>query len=129
MSRAARITTACIVLILIGILIVTSLSETQVDFVCKGSFDGTEERVELHFRLSQYRWWVGVWSESDGNILMELPDGSFEYLADVADEDPIFQIYKSPEELIPVGRFSKISDKLTVQTAFGRYNGSCRATK
>jgi len=57
--------------------------ETQI--VCKGSFyqDGKAlDEEEIYFKFQKYRWWVHLWSDSDGTVHIDR-NGTLDYIHNI----------------------------------------------
>ncbi len=53
---------------------------------CKGQYFLKGEVVdegEVFFKFQKYRWWVQLWSDSDGDGYVEYKDGYLDYLNDL----------------------------------------------
>jgi hypothetical protein len=95
-------------------------------YECKGTIISNESRqpATVYFRLEEYRWWVHLWSDSDGNFWLELPGTGVDYYSGVErlGED-LIKIQRSPTELS--GSFSRLSQRLSIQTSLGAFEGTC----
>lgn len=109
-------------------LIVVNFSATESNFKCTGqiSLNGDTQSKTVYIKLTQYRSWVGLWSDSKGNVRLEIPNEAVIYYSRINKTGDMFQIYRSGEL---AGNFSKISKSLMIQADdFGIFDGSCVVT-
>ena len=78
----------------------------------------------IYIQLEEYRWWVGLWSDSDGNLKLEIPRRFNEFYEHIVDIDIQLQIYSKPQEM--KGYFSPLSKVLSVKTTLGFFDGKCK---
>src|SRR3990167_10017820 len=80
MKKAYRYFGAIVVVMVALFLIVANFSAAESRLRCVGeiSSDGSTEAATVFIRLSEYRWWVGLWSDSDGSLNLEIPNTLFE---------------------------------------------------
>lgn len=120
----------------IGLLIVVALGlffvvvnfsiAASTRYECTGTIGAKEPRqpATVYFRLEEYRWWVHLWSDSDGNLWLELPSAGADYYSKIErlGED-LLNIQRTPSELS--GSFSRLSQRLAIQTSLGVFEGNC----
>ncbi len=110
-------------------LFVANFSEVASNYECTGEISAGENKhsISLFIVLVDYRWWVRLWTDSDGRVHLEYPDqllGNFFHVVKVGNHRHIFD---SPNEL--KGNFSTLSKTLALQTPFGFFDGKCVGTK
>ena len=117
-----------IVLVIALFVFVANFSSVESRFSCSGeiSHNGNTETSTIYIKLEEYRWWVGLWSDSDGNFFLEIPNTHVEYYSNVLDTGTQIQILGHQKEL--KGNFSKLSKTLALDTPFGFFDGTCRVT-
>ena len=74
---------------------VVNYSSVETSFECPGAFtngDATEPAT-IFFGLEEYRWWVGLWSESDANLRLEVPNEWVDYYAQLVEVGDQIQIH------------------------------------
>ena len=51
-------------------LFVVNFSAVETRFQCSGEIasQNTRQQTTIFMKLDEYRWWVGLWSESDGSV-------------------------------------------------------------
>lgn len=51
-------------------LIVVNFSAVETRFQCSGeiSSHGNSQQDTIYMKLHEYRWWVGLWGDSDGSV-------------------------------------------------------------
>lgn len=114
---------------IIVLVIVARYSEATASYVCEGHFDQSDasDTSTLHIRLSAFRWWVRFWSDGvDGVMHLELPDGRLVYYAQLEDVGLKWLIAKDRGD-ISAGSFSKLSQRLRLDTPSGEFDGECHA--
>lgn len=114
-----------LILFLAGVYIVFAyFSTTSVNYECYGSVSGSSGRQNLSVfvRLDVYRPWVGLWSDSDGSMWVEIPNEFVDYHSSLQDVGTQMQIL---DDGSPIGNFSKLSNTLAIQTVMGFFDGSC----
>jgi hypothetical protein len=75
-------------------------------------------------RLTEYRWWVNLWNDSDGMLRVEIPGNnaeSFFYLKRVKDQ---IQIWAERDATIS-GSYLLPSAKLFIAIKPGDFRGIC----
>ena len=80
--------------------------------------------------LEEYRWWVGLWSDSDGSVKLEIPSkwiGQFAFFGHVVDGGYLLHIYNSPIE--QKGTFSKLSKNTEIGDIVWFFDGKCERIK
>lgn len=64
---------------------VANYSTVESRYKCLGevsSTDGSHPET-VYLKLEEYRWWVGLWSDSDAAIHAEIPNTSVDYFGNV----------------------------------------------
>ena len=113
-------------IVLLGIVLLVVLSNfsaVQSNYECLGeiAYDGSTQPTTVYMQLEEYRWWVGLWGESDAVLVTEMPnEGLFEYYPRLVGSDIVLQISDGAGDL--KGAFSKLSHMLTLDTAAGACN-------
>jgi hypothetical protein len=104
--------------IFIAIAIKYSIAETS--FQCNGEISG--ESSTIFIKLGEYRWWVHLWSNSDGDLKLEIPNRYYDYYSPLTEIGDQLQIWDREKQR---GNFSKLSNALTLDTATGVFKGTC----
>lgn len=116
--------------VLLLFVFVANFSAVESRFQCPGeisSKDGSRP-VTVYLKLEEYRWWVGLWSESDAAIHVEIPNTHIDYFGNVKKVGDQYQIFDSAQRI--KGNFSTLSKALainlplTLQTDF--FDGTCK---
>ena len=111
-------------------LFVANFPAVESRFQCPGeisSKDGTRP-ITVYLKLEEYKWWVGLWSESDAAIHLEIPNTYVNYFGNVKKVGDQYQIFDSDKRL--KGNFSTLSKALAInlpihlQTDF--FDGACK---
>ena len=119
-----------LLLVVVGLfLFVANFSSVASNYECAGeiSFDESSESKTIYIVLEEYRWWVGLWSDSDGNVKLEIPNKHLDYYSHVVEVGSQLQIYDPPNEM--KGHFSTLSKTLALKTPYGFFDGKCVGIK
>jgi hypothetical protein len=109
---------------------VAKFSIVEFRFQCPGEISSTDgsHPVTVYLKLEEYRWWVGLWSESDAAMHIEIPNTHIDYFGNVKKVGDQYQIFDSAKSL--KGNFSTLSKTLAIQlplklkTDF--FDGTCK---
>jgi hypothetical protein len=125
--RILKLTAAILVAVGAVYFVVMNFSAKESTFVCSGTVNATagQSPAEVFLRITEYRWWVHLWSESDGSVSLEVPNTTVEYYGHVKVVGDQLQIYRDPSSM--KGNFSKMSHYLLLSTSVGPFEGSCVA--
>jgi len=109
-------------------LIVANFSTTESDFQCSGEVTSVAPTYPLtiYIKLSEYRWFVSLWSDSNASLNLEVPNTWVDYFGHLEKVGNQFQIYESyPNEKVLKGNFSSLSKVLAIELPFGFFDGTC----
>jgi len=100
-------------------------SAVESRFECSGdiSAEGVSHPTTIYMVLTEYRWWVGLWSDYDGNIWVELPDKTLHYYGNI---EKILTNYHINDPISGRGTFSTLSKALDIKTPYGFFDGKCK---
>lgn len=106
-------------------LFVVNFSSAASSFACVGNTSSPQgsRPATVYIKLEQYRWWVGLWSESNGSLHVEVPNTSIDYFGHVVKVGDQFQIFDGQRNL--KGDFSALSNTLAFGTTSGFFDGNC----
>lgn len=115
-----------IVLLIITFGVVLGFSSEVSRFECDGQITSKNDTqpATIYIKLEEYRWWVGLWSDSNGNLRLEIPNMVYQYYSHIDDLGELLHIYPSPDEFR--GSFSKLSKILAIETSVGFFDGKCK---
>ncbi len=108
-------------------LFVAYFSAVETRFQCSGelSSDDNSQKGILYMKLNEYRWWVGLWSDSDGDVTLEVQNkplvDQFVSIEKIGDLLTIYDHEKRPQ-----GYFSTLSKTLAVTTSRWSFDGTCK---
>lgn len=116
--------------ILLLFVFVANFSAVESRFQCPGEISSTDgsRPVTVYLKLEEYRWWVGLWSESDAAIHVEILNTYVDYFGNVKKVGDQYQIFDSAQRI--KGNFSTLSNALAMnlplklQTDF--FDGICK---
>jgi hypothetical protein len=106
--------------------LVDLFSSKESQLVCHGTLDRSNESigVDLNMRLTEYRWWVNLWNDSDGMLRVEIPGNNAEtflYLKRVEDQIQIWTV----RDATTSGSYLLPSAKLSIAIKSGDFRGAC----
>ncbi len=128
MQKTAKLISLALLGLLIVFIIIIKFSEVETRYSCVGEFskDGKSNTVTIFFKLTQYRPWVNIWSDSDGYINLEYQDQFVDYFRHVEKVGDKIKIFKTHPEKVIVGDFSLLSKSLIFDSSiYGIFRGSC----
>jgi hypothetical protein len=117
-------------LVVVGLfLFVANFSSVASNYECKGEIASGETKAPktIYIVLEEYRWWVGLWGDSDGNVKLEIPNEHLGYYSHVVEVGNQLQIYDPPNEM--KGHYSTLSKTLALKTPYGFFDGKCVVIK
>lgn len=104
-------------------LVVGLFSVKETSFRCEATLPQSDENVDVYLKWGQYRWWVGLWSDSAGEIYLEIPNKLVWIQTETRISGPQIQILSWEGEYF--GYFSKLSGTLAVDTPAGFLDAKC----
>jgi hypothetical protein len=127
--KVMKILGAVGVAVLLLFVFVANFSAVESRFQCPGELSSTDgsHPLTVFLKLEEYRWWVGLWSESDAVIHIEIPNTYVVYFGNVKKVGDQYQIFDSSQRI--KGNFSTLSKVLAInlpvklQTDF--FDGTC----
>ncbi|MCP5268245.1 MAG: hypothetical protein H6943_04295 [Zoogloeaceae bacterium] len=111
---------------LFGVTIVFSSVETRYE--CSGTLaeKNATVKAKIYLKIERYRWWVKLWSPSDGALWVEVPNRVGDYYSSLTSVSDQIQISRTKEELKGLwGYYSLLSNTLILETSAGKFNGQC----
>lgn len=90
-------------------------SSVESRYECVGKLSSTdgEKPLTVYLKLGTYRWWVGLWSDSDGEIHTEIPNTHIDYFSNLKKVGDQYQIFDFRMNI--KGNFSTLSNVLSLQ--------------
>ena len=127
--KAAKYLGILLLVIVSLFLFVANFSSVTSNYECTGEISSGEskESKTLFIVLEEYRWWVSLWSDSYGNVQLEIPNEHVGYYSYVIEAGNQFQIYNTPKEM--KGSFSTLSKTLALKTPYGLFDGNCTSSE
>lgn len=112
-------------------LFIVNFSAVESNFRCSGeiSLDGNTRSKTIYMKLTQYRPWVALWSDSNGAVSLEIPNEWVEYYGQVEKVGDQLQIFETYPKKTLRGNFSLLSKTLAIdlESPFGFFDGLCIA--
>ncbi|MBU1180259.1 hypothetical protein KJ885_04910 [Patescibacteria group bacterium] len=135
MKKSTKKIVSIIILIIITLIlgavslffIVVKFSAVETRFKCSGeiSYKGKTYSTDVYIKVNEWRWWVGLWSDSDGDVALEIPNTIHERYNHVEEVGEVLHIYRGYPNLR--GQFSKLSKTLAIDIPFfGFFDGTCK---
>ena len=124
--KLVKILGALVVAVVLLFLFIVKFSAVESRFECPGkltSKDGSHP-VTAYIKFEEYRWWVGLWRESDAALYLEIPNTAFDYFGYVKRVGDQYQIFGSQKNL--KGNLSTLSKTLALSTSVGFFDGVCK---
>lgn len=103
-----------------------TFSGSESRFECQGTVleEGTESPKKAFIRISRYRWWVGLWSDSWGSAWIEIPNETIIYISHIEESGDLLGLWESDRTLR--GNFSTLSRSLQLSIRNGQvFAGTC----
>ena len=134
-ARKIFLRAAILIVVLVAVLVVvTNFSAVRTDLKCEGEIvtDEQTRSSTIFMSFDEYRWWVGLWSDSDGSLFVEMSAGGnyiyFDKLKELGGMQT-WQIFKGySEDPALYGQYSALSKTLLLRTPLGLFEGTCTAT-
>ena len=123
--KALKYLGALIAVVVLLFLFVAKFSSVATTFACVGktTTEGASQPLTVYIKLEEYRWWVGLWSESDASLHVEIPNRFVDYFGHVLRVGDQYQIFDFSKSL--KGNFSTLSKALALSTPAGFFDGTC----
>lgn len=105
---------------------VANFSSTESRFQCSGEISsaGNSQPTTVYIKLEKYRWWFGLWGDSDGAVWLEIPNMTFEYYPHTVEVGDQLQLFDSDKNL--KGNFSTLSKAIAISIPVdGFFDGTC----
>jgi hypothetical protein len=124
--RTVLATVAVLVVVIGGFFLVGDTAHGS-RFRCEGRFESgpVSEPMTVFLEIAEYRWWIGLWSDSNGSVWIEVPTEWVDYAPRVADLGELVRFYGVRNEA--KGQYSKLSQALTYERPNGVFEGTCKA--
>ena len=124
--RTVLATVAVVVAVIGGFFLVGGTAR-ESHFRCEGRFESgpVSEPMTVFMEIAEYRWWIGLWSDSNGSVRIEVPTEGIDFAPRVADLGETMQIYGFRNEA--KGQYSKLSQTLSYELPKGVFEGTCKA--
>lgn len=125
--KALKIIGGLLVFVVLLFVFVANFSAVESRFECSGKITSneSEQPATVFLKLQTYRWWVGLWSDSQGSAWVELPNQVVRYFGHITEAGDLLQLWYAPGEF--GGNFSNLSGAVGLELgAFGVFEGACK---
>tara|TARA_R110002020_G_scaffold52042_3_gene146790 strand:+ start:358 stop:756 length:399 start_codon:yes stop_codon:yes gene_type:complete len=124
-KKILKVIAALLVTLVLLFVVVAKFSAIESRYECKGTIisNGITRPTLVYIKLNEYRWWVGLWSDSDGSLNLEVPNEFVDYFGHLKEVGDLLQIFDHSKNL--VGSYSRLSGTLALQTDLGFIDGTC----
>lgn len=130
MKKLAKIFGFIILGVILLFIFITRFSTVESRIRCEGNtvYNKTSHPLTIYFILTEYRPWI-FWSNSDGNIKLEIPNEWNEYYPYLKKIGYNILIYEEYPQLELRGNYSELSKALAIdlKPPFGFFDGNCTA--
>lgn len=113
-------------IVLAGFAVVAKYSVVATVYECSGTLapDGDHTWLaEMFVKHNRYRWWVHLWSNSDGEITAEVLHGMRAYYSEVEEFGDSINIAQDGTRM---GVLSRLSMGIDLKTPEGLFTGTCK---
>lgn len=111
----------------VGFVVVVNFSAVETFFKCSGkvSHQDNSQQAIIFMKLHEYRWWVGLWSNSAGDVTLEVQNKPLTAVySQVTKNGDLFNFYDF--DRTPIGYFSTLSKTLAITTRYWVFDGTCK---
>jgi hypothetical protein len=124
-KKLLKIAAALLVVPVLLYVVAVNFSAIESRYECKGTIisNGITRPTVVYVKLNEYRWWVGLWSDSDGSLNLEIPNEFVDYFGDLKEVGDQLQVFDHSKNL--VGSYSRLSGTLALKTSRGFIDGTC----
>jgi hypothetical protein len=124
--RVAKYLGVLALIVIALVTIVLNFSSIESRFECSGKLSAGQasKPATVYIRLATYRSWVGLWSDSNAALWLEIPNETVDYFERVVKSGDQLQIYGPKKDI--KGNFSTLSRALTLSTPKGFFDGVCK---
>ena len=113
--------------IVVIFLVVILFSEKITKYECIGKFQNANDEISIFLKHSEYRWWVSLWSESQGMMWFEVPNKTVDVSTELRMGGNLIRILGSNDEI--KGMFSPLSKSISVKISSEFFDGTCKEIK
>lgn len=126
LKKIVQITSFLLLLFTAGMYIVINHSVVETNHRCTMR---SGEPATVFVKLQEYRRWVGIWSESEGRLWIEEDGGVLHYFSQLEIGAALIFIRRSESEPSRSGKWSKVSNRLSVELAGRQFAGTCETVR
>lgn len=108
-------------------VIVLFFSAKSTNYECTGSFQKNSTDKVIFLKHKEYRFWVGLWSDSKGMLWVEIPGKDLDVVTDIKEAGTLLQLYGYNKEM--KGHFSPLSKFISIKISSDFYDGQCKEIK
>jgi hypothetical protein len=116
---------ALLLMLLVLAFGVVNYSTSSSTYRCQDAIAETSERQAVYIVLNEYRPWVGLWNNSDGNLYFLWPARDVTTSFSLQKSADTFRAYSHPDLTGLKGQFSLGNKALRIETPNGNFDGVC----
>ena len=123
--KALKVLGITLIALVLLFVFAANFSEVETRYKCEATITSEHgsQKETIYLKLSEYRWWVGLWSDSDGMLMLESTDGFMSLFTQLEDNGEKLFIFDDEKRV--VGSYSKLSGNLDLDTSRGYIEGPC----
>jgi hypothetical protein len=116
---------ALLAILFVLLIFAVKFSTVESRYECKSTitFNGTTRPAVVYLKITEARWWARLWSDSDGDMNLEIPNEFVDYFSHIKEVGDQLQIFDHRGNL--VGTYSSLSGALMLKTTRGLIEGKC----
>ena len=127
--KILKIIFSIIAVVVLLYLFIVFFSGKTTTYACEGNVKTSsgEYEQDAFVELVEYRWWVGLWSDSDASVWIETPkpDSWTYYYGHVTDSGSMLNLFGGQSNNELEGNYKKLSGQLSFNTVQGIFSGTC----
>src|SRR5688572_29306861 len=116
---------ALLLMLLVLAFGVVNYSTSSSTYRCRDAIAETSERQAVYIVLNEYRPWVGLWNNSDGNLYFLWPARDVTTSFSLQKSAGTFRAYSNPDLTGLKGQYSLGNKALRIETPNGNFDGVC----
>lgn len=106
------------------LVVIFNFSAKETRFECTGTLNagGNPDQRTIYIKLNEYRPWVHLWTDADGDLTFEVPNQFYGYYTPIRITGDHLRIFDG-ENI--AGNFSRLSKAIMLKVHTGYFEGTC----